>query len=298
MNKELPQKNDRVAIGISISESDDHKMEKNGFTEIHLTDFFVEFCRYLIASGKNIIYGGDLRKFGYTQILIDLFRQYRDTVSEEHPISNRIINYLSWPYYQQLSKKKEKDLRFIADFVKINPPNNPKIDLEKKVDFSNVLNMEQDEKEALNASLTHMRCVMIEACDFRIQMGGKMHGYHGIAPGIIEEAYTAIQKDVPMFLVGMFGGATGVIIERLPESCKRECPKDREDRSISKPKQNPKDITPESMLSYISKVISTPCKLNNGLNCVENKTLFDSDDFDLVLALILKGIQSKGKVPK
>ena len=295
MNEELPRENSRIAIGISISETDDDKMQKNGFTKMHLTDFFVEFCRYLIASGYNIVYGGDLRKSGYTDILIELFRQYHYEVSEKHPVSNKIINYLAWPFYHQLSGITEKNLRDIIVFVKIDPPKNQKIDLKKEVNFSKI---KPDEEKALKASLTYMRCVMIEACDFRIQMGGKIDSYLGIAPGIIEETYTAIQKDVPVFLVGMFGGATGIIIDHLCKTpCEGESPKDKEACSISKPKQNLNEIT-KSMLSYLSEVISTPCKLNNGLNCVENKMLFVSDDFDLVLALILKGIRSKGKVPK
>ena len=69
-----------LRLGISISSSPD--LARLGLGELHLQDAFVEITRYLLASGGSPAYGGDLRKGGYTDLLLDLLRTYRDEVPE------------------------------------------------------------------------------------------------------------------------------------------------------------------------------------------------------------------------
>ena len=54
-----------LKIGISISEHDD--LKKLGYSETHLKDASIEFGRYLLVYGADIVYGGDLRDGGYTR---------------------------------------------------------------------------------------------------------------------------------------------------------------------------------------------------------------------------------------
>src|SRR5689334_6625063 len=62
-------------IGISISNNEE--LGQLGFSEIHLRDMTIEIARQLLISGAVIVYGGDLRKEGYTELFSDLSRQYR-----------------------------------------------------------------------------------------------------------------------------------------------------------------------------------------------------------------------------
>ena len=60
-------------LAISISESED--LEYLGFSINHMQDAMVEFARHALIQGAQLIYGGDLRKDGFTLILSDLSYQ-------------------------------------------------------------------------------------------------------------------------------------------------------------------------------------------------------------------------------
>lgn len=63
-------------IGISVSESED--MEELGLSDFHIKDATIEITRYLLAQGAKLIYGGDLRKDGFTRLFSELSFQYRN----------------------------------------------------------------------------------------------------------------------------------------------------------------------------------------------------------------------------
>ena len=65
----------RVSIGISISESDNLKLL--GFSTAHLNDIMIETARYILAAGGNIVYGGDMRKGGFTELMFELLKYYK-----------------------------------------------------------------------------------------------------------------------------------------------------------------------------------------------------------------------------
>lgn len=56
-------------IALSISESAD--LRALGFDEMHLRDALIEYTRQLLARAAVIVYGGDLRRGGFTQVLFD-----------------------------------------------------------------------------------------------------------------------------------------------------------------------------------------------------------------------------------
>ena len=282
-------------IGISISEPDDDQMQKKGFADIHLTDFFVELCRYLIASGYDIVYGGDLRsrKHSYTRILFKLLKEYHNPEARE---TNRIINYLAWPYYQQLDENEDDEdyeisLRDYAQFIKIDPPKYLDINLDKRVDIEEKNEgLTRAEKEALGPTLTKMRYEMIQNSNIRILMGGRTKIFEGRIQGIIEEAYIALKEKVPVFLVGMFGGAAYSVIEQLLSNLSSEKGPTMEENDDLIFKSDVKDDKLKNIKAYFDKI--TFDSLNNNLTDDENRKLFTSDDFNQVIALILKGIRS------
>lgn len=51
--------------------------------------------------------------------------------------------------------------------------------------------------------------------DYLLQIGGKMSHFSGILPGIFDEFLHAAENQVPIFLLGGFGGATEVLAELL-----------------------------------------------------------------------------------
>jgi hypothetical protein len=62
--------------------------------------------------------------------------------------------------------------------------------------------------------LLAMRVAMTEACDARIILGGKLKGYTGFAPGILEEAALALAARKPVLISSGLGGAAKAALER------------------------------------------------------------------------------------
>ena len=56
---------------------------------------------------------------------------------------------------------------------------------------------------------------MEDECDARIFIGGKISGYKGKCPGVLEEFLIATASTHPVYLVGAFGGVTHDIIQAL-----------------------------------------------------------------------------------
>ena len=63
----------RIAISVSISD----ELEQLGLSEHHIKDISIEIARYLIVNGATMLYGGDLRSGGFTELFSELSYQYK-----------------------------------------------------------------------------------------------------------------------------------------------------------------------------------------------------------------------------
>jgi len=71
--------------------------------------------------------------------------------------------------------------------------------------------------------LTEMRLRSINSSNARICVGGKLFGYNGKMPGVLEEVLIAFDMNKPVYLIGAFGGVVGDVCkairgESYPES--------------------------------------------------------------------------------
>ena len=68
----------QTSVAISISES--AEMGVLGLGKEHFRDAKAELAQHLLSMGARLIYGGDLRQYGFTEILFELaLRHGRDT---------------------------------------------------------------------------------------------------------------------------------------------------------------------------------------------------------------------------
>ena len=106
----------RKAVAISISESAD--MAVLGLGKEHLRDAMAEVARHLLAMGARLIYGGDLRAYGFTELLFELVARHRRDadVGDERP---GVVSYLPWPVHRSKPasevRKLATDLAGIAE---------------------------------------------------------------------------------------------------------------------------------------------------------------------------------------
>lgn len=254
-------------VAISISESPD--MAILGLAKEHIDDAMAEVSRHLLAMDAQVIYGGDLRAKGFTEILFELVSRYsREVDSGGQKIYAR--NFLAWPVHVNLSieelKQASQDLEDIAELVCLTA--DAKIMTASEREKHSKRPTRDDE---WSVGLTAMRNMMAQISNARIVLGGRVENFKGKMPGIAEEALSSFKAKKPLFLLGGFGGCAGdisAILDLAPTRKQRE------------PKWPGQDE-----FSTFSKN-----DLNNGLTLQENEILATTIHIDQAVALILRGM--------
>ena len=65
-----------------------------------------EISRYLMAAGAHLVYGGDLRAGGFTQVLFEVAARHAEVSGDERCAFS---NVLPWPVHAQ--KPKDDSMR-------------------------------------------------------------------------------------------------------------------------------------------------------------------------------------------
>ena len=254
-------------IAVSISESPD--MDALGLGKEHLEDAMAEIARHLLAMGAQLVYGGDLRPKGFTELLFELVaRHRRDADAGDERVG--VSNVLAWPVHVSLPagdvRQLADDLRGAAELVCLA--------LDGRV-------MTEDERRSLKPrpatddewphGLTTMRHRMREMSDARIVLGGRVERFKGRMPGVAEEALIALQAEQPLFVLGGFGGCARDIAERLGFAAQ------------------PGDARPPwpGQAEFLNFKTDS---LNNGLSLDENAILTRTVHIDQAITLILRGL--------
>ena len=186
-------------ISISISES--NNLVKNGYTIEHLNMFMIELARYLFIENNTLIYGGDLgyrKEFNFTQLLVEVQEAYNSAYEKNHKEQRKqIINFSANPFFKNIDIKIKNRFRDVINFEEVG----------EECTFQEV--------EIITKNLTKMRELITKEMDIKIAVGGKITGFVGFYPGILEEVYLAIKSGKPTCLVCEFGGITERIIHLI-----------------------------------------------------------------------------------
>lgn len=254
------------AIAIAISESPD--MAALGLGPEHLRDAMAEIARHLLAMGARLVYGGDLRANGFTELLFELVARYRRDadVGDARPA---VVNYIAWPIVVSRPAAEMRglvdELAGVAELHFLDP-HGGELTPSSLDDVPRPSVTDRDWAVALSA----MRGVLTRVTDARIVLGGRTEGYKGRMPGIAEEALTALEGGQPLFLLGGFGGCArdiAVALKLLPP---------------------PSDLPAWTGWDAFGSFDGTA--LRNGLTVEENATLVRTVHVDEAVALILRGL--------
>ena len=284
--KDVDLKGKKVAI--SVSESDD--FDALGLSQAILQDLTVELSRHILIAKGRMVYGGDLRHEGYTELFKDLSYQYGQY---EKTDSSHVYfdNYLAWP----ITTKLTEDI--VADYAH-NRVNLVKVahaaECEEVVNLTEFLSPVGDSNLFLwGQSLTKMRETMESAVSARIIIGGRARGFKGKMAGLLEEFKIAKDHHHPIYLVGGFGGISGMLCAAirkeipsnafLDEACKHDYYESLFKYYASK--GQPIDY------SWIDSI--SVDDLNNGLTPEDNNHLFTTTNVMEIVSLILQGLSNK-----
>ena len=281
--KDIDLKGEKIAI--SVSESDN--LKALGIGQAFLRDLTVELSRHILIAKGRMIYGGDLRREGYTELFKELSYQYGQFEKKD---SSHIYfeNYLAWPMTTQLTED------ILADYAHnrislIKVGNAP--DCEGIVKLDQYLPPFGDQNLYLwGQSLTKMRQEMESDVSARIIVGGRASGFKGKMAGLLEEFKMAKDSNHPIYLIGGFGGIARMLCaaigKDLPSNAfVEEAFKCDYYESLYKyyaSKGQPIDY------SWIDGLILND--LNNGLNEDENGRLFTTTNIMEIVSLVLRGL--------
>ena len=195
-------------IAVSVSESEN--LERFGLSEFHVQDAMSKIAVFILSSGANLAYGGDLRRGGFTQLLYELVLNYSRPGIEE----TRVVNYLAWPVHTNIKCDDLNNLKSELDGVAelaLLKKDGSRMNLESH----QTLNSGTLTDDEWSAGLTAMRKTMCGESEALILLGGRVQGYKGSIPGIAEEALLTFETKQPIFLIGGYGGCTRDIVIEL-----------------------------------------------------------------------------------
>lgn len=275
-------------VAISISESPDSS--SLGIGKAMFEDLSVELARHLLVSGAHLVYGGDLRPGGFTELFKDLAYQY-GIYEKDKTLKNYFTNYLAWPIYIGMTPATQaeyKSCRVHCQKAAI-PDTIPVALRDLMVPPTTVENMYYWAE-----SLRAMRQEMESHIDTRIILGGRITGFKGYMPGLYEEAIYAAKANHPLFLLGGFGGASARLIQLIKgetssEELFAECCSNHSYQDFVSYLDKEKEEMNFKALDVFSNNMDV---LKNGLSKEDNERLFVTTNVTEIIALILKGLCS------
>ncbi len=153
-------------IAISISESDD--IQDYGGDEALLRDITIELSRHILVAGGKLIYGGDLRKQGFTELFADLSCQYGQNEKKDRD-TKYFTNYFAWPIHLNLTKTHESDFEHSrVSIIKVDAP----VECPPKLTKNFIAPDSPENCFLWSKSLTKMRLQMEKSVSARILLGG------------------------------------------------------------------------------------------------------------------------------
>ncbi|MES9983567.1 MAG: TIR domain-containing protein [Candidatus Thiodiazotropha sp. 6PLUC6] len=284
-------------VGISISDASGDGFTTHHIHSDHLVRLAQDLARHLLARTATLLYGGDLRPSGFTEFILDEARILKDRLGEAAP---RVENHLAWPLYvsdPEITAWRAK-YHEIMETVEHEIPNDVAEGLDKSAFLLPNTTMNS---YIWSRCLSEMREKSISSSTVRICAGGRLAGYKGKMPGVLEEIVLALKEQKPIYLLGAFGGVVGDVCKLLlsadvPESLTEnwqithnEGYSDLQEFARSHGHGCDYETITASLSSHSISELATLC----GLDENEYARLMVSPFVDECIYLILKGLKGK-----
>lgn len=295
-------------LTVSISDSDDAR--KYGLSRQHFDTLSDEIHLYLLLAGLKIAYGGALKgefsgASNVTLRLFELVRAYSKLAEGVNaaPLKGAILNVAPWPLRLSYGDAEWKLFGTIALYEEGPRPNLPWTD---DVVFPSVAGSRSFDSDtpqrryAWAQGLTAMRERVTALSQARLVIGGRMQGFEGLVPGVVEEAWLSLVQKKPLYVVGGFGGAARAVSDQLVGIARPEFSNESATQQIP-------DYAPSVALygqhggafhsmAQMGEDLAAHRKaglakaLNNGLDEQENLELIASTDAQRIAHLVLRGL--------
>ncbi len=333
------QPGEQRIIGVSISESGVTELARYGLSKRHQETLSDEVHLYLLLAGFQIGYGGLLsgdfsKGNNFTVRLFELARCYARLVKEAGLAKARpILNFAPWPYRVEygdgefalfqldgIAEDDQYGLYIEGQGVPTSAPVDsifpPLSEADRaagkyrfKIDTS-------EQRYVLARGLTVMREQMTAEGHARLVIGGKLDGFAGYHPGIFEEAWLSLTKNMegapgekkgsagqPLFLAGAFGGAARAVIDVLegrdrPEFTEAHARSNVSYYDVAEPRYKADGetfVTRDAMRRDLRNATQNglAAALNNGLDDIQNRELFGAAAPARIAELVITGLTAR-----
>lgn len=288
-----------INVGISISEPNDAAIIGKNLPRDQLTRLAQDVARHILARSGQLHYGGGLRPSGFTEFILDEAvalsnRQISDTIF--------VHNHLAWPLYQDGEELK----RWIANYGDILRTECVPIpeDVIGSVDVSQFLSPKDTESQYVwSRCLTEMRMALTKELDAQVCVGGRLSGYKGKLPGVLEEIILAIKNNLPTYVLGAFGGvasefANFLSTQNFPDAFTEAWQVDV-NQGYGELQRRAGDAGHaadyEEIASILEKIDIPSLAALSGLSCDEYTRLLNTPFIDECVHLIIKGLSAIAK---
>jgi hypothetical protein len=290
----------KLRIGISVSAAE--TWAELGLIGQHQEELTRSIALEIILLGAKVIWGGDLRPEGFGSQLQRIVRTYQHPLHSTQDHVGLFVPFSPDPK-KLLTVEDLQSRRMFADVHVLENPLGSLLDRDLSVASA------QARAVALAAvAFSMMRVELAAECDARIVVGGNLHSFMGLYPGIAEEAFEAVRKNKPLYVLAGFGGAAQAVyraIRRSPAGCAKlidvshkvgaaKDPLNRREHehliaAINRPKLK---FDPESMVREFWRLGLAGLAERNGLSREENERLAESQNVHEILELLVKGLSA------
>jgi hypothetical protein len=306
-----------LQFGMSVSLGDPKEERALGLSSpLHLEDATRIVARQALAAGATLVYGGALSmKPGQpgqlTEALFEMIGAYNKSGQINAP---PLINYAAWPWSEEVDEEwLASRLEMLT--VKVWPRPEDLADPDVEPGPGKFLRLAKTPQGGyvLSRSLSAMRAELTARTHARVVLGGKPHSFMGIMPGVIEEALFAIRRRQPLYVIGGFGGAAGLLGQAMlgqhPESLTldfqqakspayAEVVKVYERERTSRPALNLPAVDYPALVQELDAYGLAGLSATNGLSEQENRELLATGSIDSALFLLMKGLSSISPNPR
>ncbi|MEX2492192.1 MAG: TIR domain-containing protein [Nitrospirales bacterium] len=284
-------------IGISISDVLYESFSDHHIHADHLVRLSQDLGRHLLARSATLLYGGDLRPGGFTEFILDEASMLKERLGEA---TLHVENHLAWPLYISDPEITSWRARYhhVMDTVEHGIPSDVAADLDKD---TFLLPNTPRNSYIWSRCLTEMREKSISSSTARICAGGKLSGYKGKMPGVLEEIVLALNAQKPIFLLGAFGGVVGdicklILTAEVPETLSEDWQISHNEgysdlQKLGRSYGHASDF--EAITKSIRNLSIPELSSRCGLDDNEYKRLMISPFVDECVYLILKGLKGK-----
>lgn len=198
------------AVSLSVSDSED--LPALGLLPTHLQLALAEIARVVFVGGGSLLYGGDLRPGGHTELLLQELTRYG-----RH--GGALTLYLAWNVHRRTAlaalEATDQRLGLRGQIVALDAAGQPLADWRTGRPAEGVDDLSAAQKEA---AFDAMRNHVGRQEHARVAIGGRRRAGDTM-PGIVQEVLLSLEQQHPVYLAAGFGGTAVDIAAALDPAC-------------------------------------------------------------------------------